>query len=57
MNIKMTKDENAERLEMLKGYLADEMANKKPCKEYVSDLQLSINRIEISTIREPQNAA
>lgn len=46
MNIKMTKDENAERLETLKDYLATEVAKKKPCKEYILDLQLSIERLE-----------
>jgi hypothetical protein len=44
--MRLVKEENAERLETLKGYLTDEMANKKPCKEYVSDLQLSIERLK-----------
>ena len=35
----------AERLKSLKRYLADELAEKYPCQEYVSDLKLSIEAL------------
>jgi hypothetical protein len=37
-----------DRLKRLKQYLADEMAEKYPCAEYVSDLNMSIERIQAS---------